>query len=145
MFVWTVGFDMSFGLRIRQHSLWKRTLPMPTFLKPSYYDLGFYLMQVLGSTCIHLLHGLYANVTLNLCLMPYSEPIKDYVIWYMGRLRRRLWSCLLRCGYIYLMPCSSCCYLLIDIAWFKVQRKNGFLYDILVYWIAAHWSDLFNS
>ena len=53
--------------------------------------------------------------------------------------------CLLGCDYLYLMPCSSFFYLHIDIAWFKVQRKSGFLYDILVYWIASHWSDLFNS
>ncbi|KAI5402947.1 hypothetical protein KIW84_050516 [Lathyrus oleraceus] len=45
MFVWTIGFDMSFGLRIRQHSLCKRTSPMPTFLKPSSCDLNFHLMQ----------------------------------------------------------------------------------------------------
>ena len=128
-------------LKIRQHPLCKRTWPMSTFLKPS---LSFHLMQVLGFTWVHLLHGLDANVTLNLCLMPISEPFKKYVIWYMGDYKEDYEfasldvAIFIWCLYLHLAIC------VMILLYSKVQRKSGFLYDTLVYWIASHLSDLFN-
>ena len=120
----------AFGLRIRQHSICKRTWPMPTFLRPSYCDLSFHLMHVLGSTWVHLLHGLDANVTLNLCLMPYSELIKEYVIWYMGKIMKRTMELLtwmwLSFFYALTFLMTDIAISLLIIAWFKVQRENGF-------------------
>ena len=117
----------AFGPRIRQHSICKRTWPMATFLRLSYYELSFHLMQVFWSTWIHLLHGLDATITLNLCLMPYSKLIKEYVIWYMRRQRRLLVVKLLAWMWLSLfdalLDIANC---LLIIVWFKVQRESGF-------------------
>ena len=128
----------AFGLRIRQHPLCKRTWPMPTFLKPSYCDLSFHLMQVLRSIRVHLLHDHCEAVIFTLWLMSY---LKSPDTWEDSH----LWTCMLGCGHLYLMPCLIlliACWLLLDS---KSKGKVGFLYDILVCWIASHWSNIFNS
>jgi hypothetical protein len=76
------------GLRIRQHSLCKRTWPMPTFMKPNACELKLHLIHHWRSIKGHLQHDHYGVVTLNLWLMPSFE-----VICYMGKTWRRSWSC----------------------------------------------------
>ena len=76
------------GLRIRQHSLCKRTWPIPTFMKPSACDLKFHLKQVLWS---HL-----SSSTTWSYWSCYFEPVSNVYPWshlIHGRLWRRSWNC----------------------------------------------------
>jgi hypothetical protein len=146
MFVWTVGFDLSFGFRIRQHSQCKRTWPMPTFLKPSHCEVSFHLMQVLRSL-------LSSSTTWSWCKC-YFELVSNALFWAIQGVCHLIHgedyeedygvasldvAIFIWCLALHL---AICVLILLDS---KVQGKFGFLYDILVYWIAAHWSDLFNS
>ena len=128
MFAWTVGFDLSFGLRIRQHSLCKRTWPMPTFLKPSSCDLNSHMIQVLISIWVHLILGIDANVTLNLCLMPYSKPFNEYGIWYMKKIMKLL-------AWMWLSLFHALLFILLFVYWYclilKSKGKMGFYMTFL--------------
>ena len=53
-----------------------------------------------------------------------------------------MWPSLFDALIFMMFDIAICVWIFLD---FKVQMKSGFLYDILVYWIASHWSDLFNS
>ena len=140
--IWCEPWDLELG----SIPCAKRTWPMPTSPGPSYCDLNFHLMQVLGFIWFHLLHGLDATVTLNLCPMLYSKLIKEYFIWYMRRQRRLLAVKLL--AWIWPSLFDTLCLILLIACWLLLDSKSkgevGFLYDILVCWIASHWSDLFN-
>ena len=109
----------------------KRTGPMPTFWNQVIVNWAFIWCKswdVFEFICYIVLVQI---VILILCLMLYSELIKEYFIWYMRRQRRLLamefltwmWSSLFDVLIFMMSDISNC---LLIIAWFKVQRENGF-------------------
>ena len=114
------------GHRIRQHSICKRTWPMPTFLRPSYWDLSFHLMQVLGFIW---------SSTWSWCKC-YFERVPNILFWAKSRRghlihakAKKTVSCEVACVDVVIfiwclaLNTANCSLILLDS---KVQRENGF-------------------
>ena len=121
MFVWTIGFDLSFGLRIRQHSLCKRTRPMPTFMKPSHYELNFHLMQVLRSL-------LSSSATWSWWKC-YFEPVSNALFWAIqgvchlihGKIKKKTMKLL---AWMWLSLFDALLFILLFVYWYCLILKS---------------------
>ena len=118
--IWT------FGLRTRQHSLCKKDLANAKILRSRYCGLRLHLMQAFDLVWIHLLHCLDANC--------YFDLVSNALFWVDQGMFHHIHektkktasygNCLLGCGYLYLMPWSSWCLILLISCWLFPDSKS---------------------